>query len=127
MQSVNKMMTNNEIYKLALDLTNAKFEESNIYIPAAVNFAIQKNKSALMDIAEVIEKGRMNIIQHYGELNEEGSFVVPEDKIDEANNELKDLLEIEQEIKLYYCDIEALNNVQLTYSQMEAIMFMIEN
>ena len=127
MQSVNKMMTNNEIYKLALDLTNAKFEESNIYIPAAVNFAIQKNKSALMDIAEVIEKGRMDIIQHYGELNEEGSFVVPKDKLDEANNELKDLLEIEQEIKLYYCDIEALNNVQLTYSQMEAIMFMIEN
>ena len=127
MQSVNKIMTNNEIYKLALDLTNAKFEESDIYIPAAVNFAIQKNKSALMDIAEVIEKGRMNIIQHYGELNEEGSFVVPEDKIDEANNELRDLLEIEQEVKIYYCDIEALNNVQLTYSQMEAIMFMIEN
>lgn len=127
MQSVNKIMTNNEIYKLALDLTNAKFEESDIYIPAAVNFAIQKNKSALMDIAEVIEKGRMNIIQHYGELNEEGSFVVPEDKIDEANNELMDLLEIEQEVKLYYCDIEALNNVQLTYTQMEAIMFMIEN
>ena len=46
MKSIIKTMTNNDIYNLALGLINAKFEESDIYIPAAINFAIQKNKMA---------------------------------------------------------------------------------
>lgn len=127
MKSINKLMTNNDIYKLALGLTNANFENSDIYIPAAVNFAIQKNKMALMEIAEEVEKNRIAIIQHYGEVEVDGSYTISPEKIEAANNELKQLLDIEQEIKLYQFEIDMLGNVQLTYAQMEAIMFMIED
>ena len=127
MKSIIKTMTNNDIYNLALGLINAKFEESDIYIPAAINFVIQKNKMALLEIAEEVEKNRIAIIQHYGEVKDDGTYIIPTEKIDKANNELKELLDIEQEIKLYQFKVDMLESVQLTYAQMEAIMFMIED
>lgn len=127
MKSIIKVMTNGEIYQLATKLNNAGFDDNRIYIPAAVNFAIQKNKMALMNIAEDVEKGRMAIIEHYSSEKTEEGYNIPQEKVQEANDELKDLLDIEQEIKIYMFTIEALGNIELTSAQMRSLIFMIED
>lgn len=128
MKTVNKTMTNDEIYNYAVKLNNDFGEENQIYFPAAINFCIQKNKNTLMTIATDLEKARIDILQHYGEYNSEnGSFSVPQENIDTANKELSALLSIEQEVKIYIGSIEDLNNVELTSSQMESLLFMIED
>ena len=76
---------NSEIYQIANVLTKT-FDNLDIYIPAKANFFIQKNISTLAAAAQEIEKSRLEIAKHYGELDEENQqYKIPEDKIEEAN------------------------------------------
>ena len=125
MKTINKILTNGEIYNLAMHLSNS-FIDNELYLPAAVNYSIQKNKTIISELAQEIEQHRINIIYHYGEVLEDGNIKVPEDKVNDANKEINDLLLIEQELKLYTFKIEEIANVQLTSAQMSSIMFMID-
>lgn len=118
---------NNEIYQIA-NLLAKVFDNLDIYIPAKANFFIQKNISTFAAAAQEIEKSRLEIAQHYGELNEDGQqYKIPEEKIEEASKELNDLFSIEQELDIKTFTIEALGNAEFTAAQMQAIMFMIED
>ena len=118
---------NNEIYQIANVLAKT-FDNLDIYIPAKANFFIQKNISIFAAAAQEIEKSRLEIARHYGELDEENQqYKIPEDKIEEASKELEDLFSIEQELDIKTFSIEALGNAEFTPAQMQAIMFMIED
>ena len=118
---------NSEIYQIANVLAKT-FDNLDIYIPAKANFFIQKNISTFAAAAQEIEKSRLEIAKHYGELDEENQqYKIPEDKIEEASKELEDLFSIEQDINIKTFSIEALGNAEFTSAQMQAIMFMIED
>ena len=92
-----------------------------------INFYLQKNKKALIALAQDIEDARAEIIRNYGEPIENSSqYSIPRDKIEEAQKELEDLLALEQEVNIYMISTDSLtNDISLTTGQMEAIMFMI--
>ena len=120
-------LTNNQIYDLANNILTV-FNNLNIYIPAKANFFIQKNISTLAAAAQEIEKARLEIAKHYGELTEDGTqYNIPADKIQEASQEIEDLFNIEQELDIKMFPIEALGNAEFTPAQMNAMMFMIED
>lgn len=122
-----KTFTNEEIYNIGNQLSKAFGEEDNEhFFSAKVNFLIHKNKKVIVDAAVEIEKIRLNIVNKYAQLSEEGQFSVPQDKIEIVNKELLDLLQIEQELNIYMLDFEDLEDLQFTSAQMEALMFMIE-
>lgn len=119
-------LTNYNIYNYAQKL-NSAFTENKQYLPAKINFFIQKNASALAAAAEEIEKSRVSIVRHYGEANEEtGEIRVPDDKMSEASKELDDLFKIEQDIHISMINIDAFGDIELSIEQMNAIMFMVE-
>ena len=120
-------MTNFEIYNIAKAMSDA-FQDGTQYLPVKVNFFIQKNKATLMTLAQDIDNSRIAIVQNYGTMNEEtNQFVVPEDKIEAANTELMDLFNIEQEVDIRKVSIDSFpDDINLTTSQMEALMFMID-
>lgn len=120
-----KKITNEEIYFINQQL-NKIFEESHQYLPAKVNFYIQKNKKQIMDLAMEIEQARINIIQNFGEHAEENKYFIPDENITLAQKELNDLLNIVQEIEVYTISLDDIENLQFTLPQMEALMFMIE-
>ena len=66
-----KTLTNEEIYLINQKL-NKSFEQSNQYLPARINFYIQKNKKIIADLASVIEEARNAIILEFGSPDEEG-------------------------------------------------------
>ena len=118
------LMTNNEIYTINSNLMDVFKEENNTYyFSAKINFLIQKNKKNIMDAAIHIEKVRIEIINKYK--NEEGQ--IPNDKIDEVNKELNDLLNIEQEVTIYKIPFEDLEGIEFTSAQANALMFMIND
>lgn len=128
MKTVMKTLTNGEIYQMAFDLNRSFTEENQIYFPAAANFCIQKNKATLVEIAETIEENRVNIVKHYGVIEEDGNFKVEGEKnIEAANAELIELLNIPHDIKILTFSIETLGDVNLTPQQMQSILFMIED
>ena len=121
-----KVLTNEQIYLINQQL-NKVFEQSNQYLPAMVNFYIQKNKNKIAELAQEIDDTRTQIIMNFGTPGEEeGRYQIPPEKIQEAQQELMDLFSIKQEIEVNMISIEKIENLHFTLPQMEALMFMIE-
>lgn len=118
-------LTNYTIYVYSQNLSSA-FSNKEQHLPVKLNFSILKNSQLLSILAQEIEEARINIIKHYGEIQEEGNIKVPEDKIAIANQEIEDLFSIEQEVNILKVDIESFGDLQLSIEQMNAIMFMVE-
>ena len=120
-------LTNNEIYNYANALAE-QFQDKDVKFPIKVNFYLQKNQNELMTLAQDIEKQRVEIIQEYGEVNEETQQIeIPPEKIPEASEKINDLFSLTQDIKLYKVDLEAFGNIELTSGQMQVLLFMIED
>jgi hypothetical protein len=121
-----KTLTNEEIYLINEQLNNS-LTNNDSYLPARVNFYIQKNKKKIANLASEIEETRAGIVMSFGEpAEEEGKYFIPQDRIKEAQQELDDLLSIEQEVDIQLISIDDLETLQFTLPQMEALMFMIE-
>ena len=120
-----KILTNNDIYFIN-EQFNKIFENSQQYLPAKVNFYIQKNKKRIAELAQEIEIARAEIIKNFGEQKEDQKYYIPQDKIQEAQQELLDLLNIQQEIEIFTISLDDIENLHFTLPEMEALMFMIE-
>lgn len=117
--------TNYQIYQYANELYGI-FNNKEIYIPVKANFLIQKNIQILVAAAQEIEKARLDIVKHYGDLTGDNQqYTIPPAKIKEASEELNDLFNIEQELPIRTFTIDALGNAEFSTAQMQAIMFMI--
>jgi hypothetical protein len=121
------ILTNNEIYMRARQLLDA-FNDSEQKLPIKINFYLQKNKSTLLTLAQDIEKSRLEIAKTFGALDEAGEhYIVPNDKLAEANKELEDLFNLEQDVTIHKISIDSLSDdLMLSAAQMEALMFMID-
>ena len=125
MKTINKVMTQEEIYQIASNFMNY-FDDNENKMSVAIAYAIQKNKQTLVTIAKEIEQNRHIILTRYGTLQEDGNFFIPKEAIAEANSELQKLLQIQEEVKIYTLTLEELQSIQLTMSQMNTLMFMID-
>ena len=120
-------LTNKEIYNYYQNIVSA-FKNSQHYLPAKVNFYIHKNKQVLQNIVEAIDITREEIAQHYGKQDVEniGLYHIPLEDRDKAQQELNDLMNIQQEIVILKVPFDSIADLEFTPSQMEAIMFMID-
>ena len=118
-------LTNQQIFAYANALAQAFDSEQKL--PIKINFYLQKNKNLLMELAQDIEKTRLNIAETNGKLDEEKKqYAIDPEKIETVQKELEDLFSLEQEVNIYTIDIDSLSdNLTLTTGQMEALMFMI--
>ena len=74
-----KSLTNEQIYSINQQM-NKVFEQSNQYLPAKVNFYIQKNKNKIAELAQEIDDARTKIIINFGVPGEEeGRYQIPQD------------------------------------------------
>ena len=125
MAMIRKTMSNIDIYNNANMLLEAFKDEMSL--PVKVNFYLQKNMTAIVDMAKEIDKSRMEIIQKYGKLEEEtGNYTFEEEIVETVNQELADLFSLEQEVKINLIELDWFGSLELSSAQMAAIMFMIK-
>lgn len=123
--AITKTMSNIDIYNIASMLLEAFKDEMSL--PVKVNFYLQKNMNGIVEMAKEIDKTRMEIVQKYGELDEEsGNYTFKEDVIDTVNKELADLFSLEQDVKINQIELDWFGSVELSSAQMAAIMYMIK-
>lgn len=121
-------LTNLQIYNYASNLLEEFSNSAELKLPVKVNFYLQKNLLTLKNLATEIEESRLNIIKEYGKINEDGtSYFIPNENIEKAQQELNDLFALEQEVQIYMIKLDSFNDdILLSMSQMESLMFMIE-
>lgn len=121
-------LTNLQIYNHATALLEEFGAECEIKLPVRINFFLQKNIQTLSELGKEIETARLKIVQSYGQITETGdAYTIPADKIEAATAELNELLGLEQDVAIRTFDISAFDNVDLSYKQMNALMFMIND
>lgn len=121
------ILTNQQIYEYAQNMSNA-FSNKTQSFPAKLNFIIMKNLNQLITLAQEIEQTRLSVAQKYGTLDEKNqSYTIPQENMAQVQQELFDLFEISQDIKIMMIPESALTNeLSLSMEQMQAILFMIE-
>lgn len=118
-------LINQQIYSYAVKLSKLNLDD--IKLPIRISFFLQKNIETIINAGQEVEAAQQKVVQTFGELNEEGThFVVPPHKIAEAQSELNDLQNLEQDLNIHIFKLDDFDNVELTYSQLSDIMFMIE-
>ena len=117
--------SNDQIYEYGQNLSI--FNNCNIKMPVRINFYLQKNIQLIQQAAEEIERARLGIGAQFGIINQaQNGYDIPPEKIEEANKELQDLFSLEQELPIHIFKLDDFDGIELTYQQMSAIMFMIE-
>lgn len=124
--AITKSMKNLEIYNIAISLMENFKDELNL--PVKVNFYLQKNMTAIVEMAQEIDKTRKEIIEKFGTPVEEGSdeITVAPENLDAANKELTDLFELEQDVKIYPIKLDWFGDINFSSQQVAAISYMIE-
>lgn len=118
-------INNQKIYEYAQKLVI--FSNCNLKLPVRISFYLQKNIQLIQQAAEEIDKARMGIGANLGTPNEAGNgYDIPPEKMVEANQQLNELFELEQEINIHMFKIDDFADLELTYQEISAIMFMIE-
>lgn len=120
------ILRNKIIYDQAIELIQA-FSNADIIMPVKINFFLQKNIQIISIAAQEIDAMRLNIAKQFGTYNElNNSYIVAAENMDKVQQELNDLLNIEQDLNIHVFKLDDFDNVQLSYQQLSAIMFMIE-
>lgn len=124
MATKNITLTNLEIY------TNAQALMENITtdlnLPVKVGFYIQKNMKKMTELAQEIEKSRMEIFDKYGEKDEENNQYKFDKSVQEqVQKELNDLFDLTQDVKTNMLELDWFDDIDLTANQIATISYMI--
>lgn len=114
-------MKNGEVLNLYQTIQGL-IQDKDLRFNIQVGYALLKNKAILEDEAKIIYEARHNIIEQYGKI-EDGVYKVPQEKIDEANLKIQELMEIENEIgeKLKIISFDQIEE-NLRLDQIEGLM-----
>ena len=124
MATKNITLTNLEIYTTAQALMENITTDINL--PVKVGFYIQKNMKKMTELAQEIEKSRMEIFDKYGEKDEENNQYKFDKSVQEqVQKELNDLFDLTQDVKTNMLVLDWFDDIDLNANQIAAISYMI--
>ena len=124
MATKNITLTNLEIYTTAQALMESITTDINL--PVKVGFYIQKNMKKITELAQEIEKSRMEIFDKYGEKDEENNQYKFDKSVQEqVQKELNDLFDLTQDVKTNMLELDWFDDIDLNANQIAAISYMI--
>ena len=124
MATKNITLTNLEIYTTAQALMENITTDMNL--PVKVGFYIQKNMKKMTELAQEIEKSRMEIFDKYGEKVEENNQYKFDKSVQEqVQKELNDLFDLTQDVKTNMLELDWFDDIDLNANQIAAISYMI--
>ena len=124
MATKNITLTNLEIYTTAQALMESITTDINL--PVKVGFYIQKNMKKMTELAQAIEKSRMEIFDKYGEKDEENNQYKFDKSVQEqVQKELNDLFDLTQDVKTNMLELDWFDDIDLNANQIAAISYMI--
>lgn len=84
-----------------------------------------KNKNILEPQVKLLEDLRMKILKKYGTVQEDGSIKIPNDIAPQAVDELNELFEQREEVKIITLPISEFGDLKLNLANMSGLMHMI--
>lgn len=120
------ILTNNEILESYLGLK--EFKQKDITLPVKLSYLLVRNQKLLESYVVDIEKIRLELVHKYGEEVENGEYKVKQTHIKTFSKELKELLEVENDLSLTTISEKDFVNmsVNLSTKDVENLLFLVE-
>ena len=105
---------------------------SNMDLPIKTCFTISKNINKINEIVKVYNTYRDKLIDKHCEKKdgepviEGNSIKLKQEEVEDFNSELKELLDIENELDITKIKIDDLNNISLSVLEFNSIRYLIE-
>ena len=106
---------------------------TNMELPIKLSYAFSKNIIKIDRELVAYNKEREQLIEKYGEKDEEGNLKTKEDgtinilDIDSFNKDLKEILEIKTEVDIHLIDLEKVNvDINITPGELMLVDYMFE-
>lgn len=122
--------------KVLINSINTLSKLNNMELNIKISYAIAKNINKLEKELEVYNNEKKKLIEKYSikdekgdiKVNDDGTVNIQEDKVQDWNININELGEIENEIDLYFINIDDLLkcNCNITPSEINSISYMIE-
>ena len=104
-------MTNEDILKLYSALDHIKSNQ-DLKFNIRIGYALAKNLELLKPEVKLIYELRQKIFGEYGETNGKGEIIVPKEKLDALGKKLKELMSIENDVKILQLPIDIFDEVE---------------
>lgn len=111
-------MTNGELLKL-YETLNRLTEDRERKFNVRLGYLLAKNKAMIKQDIQLIYDAKQKIIYEYGEPQENGDVIIPQDKIDTVQKKLDELLDINIDVPLIYIPIEDFNNYEFNLNDID--------
>lgn len=112
----NNIMT---ITPVLRELVNKPFKGS-------ISFKLMRLMKKIDEESKTLEGVRNNLLKKYGKKNQDGILTIQEDKIEECNKELEELINTEIEINAEKIPVSAFEKIEITPAQALAIETIID-
>lgn len=98
-------------FNILLNEFSSKVGQENINLPAKLSYAIYRNVNKLANTTKYYEDERVAIVKKYSKLDKNGEPVIKDNApvmkdMDKANEDYKNLLELDADVDLYTIDID---------------------
>ena len=117
-------MKNREVLSL-FNVIDKLSQNGDLKFNVRTAYTFAKNKELLRPEAKIIYDLRRQILLEYGESDGQGSVTVSQDKINEVNDKIEELLNLDNEVKIIPMIIDDLEEQRLSIEDMENLMPMI--
>lgn len=123
-------LTNQELLNSIPTLQKLSQEQ----LPIKISYTISKNIKAIEEELKIYEEERQKLIKKYAELdkegkpkvNDNGNYVIKQENQLDFNKEVLELLDIETDINISKVDLNALEGLKISPSELTSVNFMIE-
>lgn len=93
-------MTNGELIKL-YETLNRLTDDHTQKFNVVLGYLLNKNKLAVRQEAALVYDARYKLMLDYGTLQDNGDIIIPKEKAEEVQKKLKELMELENDVKIF--------------------------
>lgn len=117
-------MTNEEILSVMKGLDD--LNKLNVPLNIKVSYNLAKIKSVLRPLAGLIQEKQMELYRKYGERSDNNTIKVPVEKMPFLEADLKELLDIENEVNITKVKIHDFGDIEILFDIIEELIPVIE-
>ena len=111
-----------------INLMDGLFELSKLNLPLNIktSYALARNYQVISPIANLIDQQRIDLYKKYGELTEDNTYKVSNEKLELLEKELNELLEIDTKVPIINIQLDNFGEATIPFNIIEKLLPIIK-
>lgn len=117
-------LTNEDALKIIKGLS--ELEELDLPLNIKTSYCLARIRQTLTPIVNTIQEKQLEVYKKHGERTSRNEYKVPDEKIDDLQNDLNELSQIENEVQLNKLKLDDFGDNNIPFYIIEKLLLIIE-